>query len=939
MGSLLQDAISLEKRRKSLFSDLYAQIDSLKNLVEDAVVALSDTNGVNKTTVESAPTSTDKAAGNGSSEPSASVCNKGRANHGVSAAGAPGKATATAADKDQHDVGFRATLADLSKAVKSLDVYRRGSKITKEFKNQYLKLGKKCFKPGHNGDNQVLPPLDFDDQLVVQMIGMHLLHYGMFDVYEALKAEANERWGANCRAKVSGAVVRAYRILHDMLGKLRNNDINPLIDWVKRQVAGSHLHVDRFNALLLKLYKVQLLGDLYVFRDGEIQHQEFSLTPERISKVKSSGLSQMWNCHNANIGELLTQVLLGENLPSASEFLSLRLDTEKSFVRIFCESGVRIKRSESSAFSHLDSGKRTRRQRQGWDQKYEETSEKKSKALYAGNLSLEEELSQDDYLVRSKLPPEVKQNPVTVSWLGILEARSTSSGTSRNHEQPSRQSKRPTKILTKGWMNRLERGNPPRRSPRVNCSRLQSPSLSQSTDIYLAKMELIGYKTYRKQLYFMETLCAMNGDPETVCRQIIPDQPFRFDTFSLLHHDSDETDNQDDGYASSDDCEPEGDGHSSATAVLMNPGNNSDESFLNVTNVNQLALLAEYPLFLQTGTAQQHSQEFNVASSAEDPQQTLSLTVYTGPPVTSEEMYATQNAANESSTGGIAGRRIRITFPTRPSLVDVLPSHGHRIAFRGLRGNAEEAEPTSPGTGSSSTSRVEGERPTIVREPANINVRGILRMIMRGIAGDTSGSADTVVQLSPSTRTSLPSSGVRNESVATMRQAFATGLHAASRPKQGSFETAYVREDTDEYVRVFLPYESPISVLVCAGYLLHPRLANIVDIPHSNKQVLSELGSWMRTCKQLPIESDLGPAFCFHSCLTCPISKDQTCSLNPPVMLICGHVICSICVESFGNSRRKLEFKCPMCPRVMRPNETKQLFLDWNSCGLDEPAL
>ncbi|GBE60455.1 RMD5 homolog A-like protein [Babesia ovata] len=786
MGSLIQDAISLDKRRKLLFSNLYSHIDSLRKVVEDAVVTLSDVDSVDKLAEESTLTSTHTAVDNASGEPSASVVNNVTANHEGSSA----KPTESCADKGQHDVGYRSTLADLSKAVKSLDVHRIGNKSTKEFKNQYLKFGKDLFKSGHGGDNEVLPLMDFDDQLVIQMIGMHFLHYGMFDVYEGLKAEAAERWGADSRAKVSGAVVSAYRILHDMLAKLRSNDINPLIDWVKLQMAESHLHADRFNALLLNLYKVQLLGDLYVFRDGEMHHQDFYLTPERILKVKASGLSQMWKSHNANIGKLLTQVLLGQNLPSAAEFLRLRFDAEKLFVRIFCESGVRIKKQQPITTTASDTSKRARCEGRGRERNHgKETTEDKSKVDVAANHPAEVELDPDDYLVRKKLPPEVKKVAASASWLGILEARCTSSGNSSNRESVSQQPERAGRCLYKGWMQRLEGEELPRRCPRVPFSRLRSPALSQSTDIKDAKMELLGRKTSRRQFYFTETIDAMNSDPETVCRQLIPNRPLKLDSNTVVHDESDATENHDDCHMSSDEGETE------------------DDSFLNVSHLSQLALLAEYPLFMQRGLTPQSAQEFNLGSSPDDPHQTLSLTVFAGPPVVPEEPPPPQPAENDSSSGGVSGRRIRITFPTRSDVADLLPSQGRRSAFRGLRSSAEETEPTSPGTGSSSTSRVEGERPTAPREPTNINVRGILRMIMRGIAGDSSNNADTVVQLSPNMGGVLPSSGVRNENVATTRPAVATTQPAAPRPKQGSFRTAYEREDTDDYVRVFLPYE------------------------------------------------------------------------------------------------------------------------------------
>ena len=50
---------------------------------------------------------------------------------------------------------------------------------------------------------------------------------------------------------------------------------------------------------------------------------------------------------------------------------------------------------------------------------------------------------------------------------------------------------------------------------------------------------------------------------------------------------------------------------------------------------------------------------------------------------------------------------------------------------------------------------------------------------------------------------------------------------------------------------------------------------------------------WSDTCTLLcvQIEIDLGPECRFHSMFACPILRQQSTGNNPPVRLVCGHVI------------------------------------------------
>jgi len=43
--------------------------------------------------------------------------------------------------------------------------------------------------------------------------------------------------------------------------------------------------------------------------------------------------------------------------------------------------------------------------------------------------------------------------------------------------------------------------------------------------------------------------------------------------------------------------------------------------------------------------------------------------------------------------------------------------------------------------------------------------------------------------------------------------------------------------------------------------------------------------------QELPIETNIGKKYSFHSVFICPITKEKCSDMNPPVALNCGHVI------------------------------------------------
>jgi len=126
---------------------------------------------------------------------------------------------------------------------------------------------------------------------------------------------------------------------------------------------------------------------------------------------------------------------------------------------------------------------------------------------------------------------------------------------------------------------------------------------------------------------------------------------------------------------------------------------------------------------------------------------------------------------------------------------------------------------------------------------------------------------------------------------------------------------------TKEYLlRLRRPASSSLETLVDAGTLALPKLAKLASVLKDK---------YARICLEgdtLPLEIDLGPRFVRHSVFTCPISKAGTPD-NPPMLLLCGHVLGLASITKLARGSRSARFKCPYCPVESSMDDAKALDL------------
>ncbi|KAI9341959.1 CTLH/CRA C-terminal to lish motif domain-containing protein [Obelidium mucronatum] len=105
-----------------------------------------------------------------------------------------------------------------------------------------------------------------------------------------------------------------------------------------------------------------------------------------------------------------------------------------------------------------------------------------------------------------------------------------------------------------------------------------------------------------------------------------------------------------------------------------------------------------------------------------------------------------------------------------------------------------------------------------------------------------------------------------------------------------------------------LPAESPLHTCVSVGVNALPTIIKMSSI------LKEQSGLEWSTQGELPVEIPLLDRQRFHSIFACPVSKELGTKENPPMMMVCGHVVCKESLLRLGKGNMATKFKCPYCP-------------------------
>ncbi|XP_050302874.1 LOW QUALITY PROTEIN: E3 ubiquitin-protein ligase RMND5A [Anthonomus grandis grandis] len=110
---------------------------------------------------------------------------------------------------------------------------------------------------------------------------------------------------------------------------------------------------------------------------------------------------------------------------------------------------------------------------------------------------------------------------------------------------------------------------------------------------------------------------------------------------------------------------------------------------------------------------------------------------------------------------------------------------------------------------------------------------------------------------------------------------------------------------------------SPLIVCINAGCHAIPALLNIKQV-----MIQRQVSQIWKGTEELPIEIDLGAENRYHSMFACPILRQQSTKDNPPMKLVCGHVISKDALQKLCNGNK---MKCPYCPMEQSPQLAQQV--------------
>ncbi|KAG0266300.1 hypothetical protein BG011_002708 [Mortierella polycephala] len=117
-----------------------------------------------------------------------------------------------------------------------------------------------------------------------------------------------------------------------------------------------------------------------------------------------------------------------------------------------------------------------------------------------------------------------------------------------------------------------------------------------------------------------------------------------------------------------------------------------------------------------------------------------------------------------------------------------------------------------------------------------------------------------------------------------------------------------------------LSCDSPLYVSVTVGTQAMPTMIKMASIIKAKKT------EWSQQSELPPVEINLTDDTKFHSIFACPVSKEQASEENPPMMMVCGHVVCKESLQKLCRGSSSYRFKCPYCPSELVASQAKNVY-------------
>lgn len=102
-------------------------------------------------------------------------------------------------------------------------------------------------------------------------------------------------------------------------------------------------------------------------------------------------------------------------------------------------------------------------------------------------------------------------------------------------------------------------------------------------------------------------------------------------------------------------------------------------------------------------------------------------------------------------------------------------------------------------------------------------------------------------------------------------------------------------------------FECPLYTSISVGSTALPMILKISSLIKDKSLEWTSVG-------ELPVTIPLLDSQRYHSIFVCPVTKEQATEMNPPMMMICGHVISKESLARLSKGSSNARFKCPYCP-------------------------